>query len=147
MQLMTLKAFFFSFSIWLDVPHLTNEHRTQDCIASHDSTEEIDTAISLDDSWQRGGFSSHNGVVTAIAMDTGKVIDIEPMSRFCKACSLEESIKTTNPREYNDWKDMHTDCPISYRGSAPGMECVGDKRMFHRSLDKYGLRYTVRWRW
>ena len=22
------------FSIWLDVPHLTNEHRTQDCIAS-----------------------------------------------------------------------------------------------------------------
>ena len=25
---------FFSFSICLDVPHLTNEHRTQDCIAS-----------------------------------------------------------------------------------------------------------------
>ena len=29
------KSFFFLFfSIWLDVPHLTNEHRTQDCIAS-----------------------------------------------------------------------------------------------------------------
>ena len=27
-------SIFFSFSIWLDVPHLTNEHRTQDCIAS-----------------------------------------------------------------------------------------------------------------
>ena len=26
--------FFFFFSICLDVPHLTNEHRTQDCIAS-----------------------------------------------------------------------------------------------------------------
>ena len=26
--------FFFFFSIWLDDPHLTNEHRTQDCIAS-----------------------------------------------------------------------------------------------------------------
>ena len=25
---------FFFFSICLDVPHLTNEHRTQDCIAS-----------------------------------------------------------------------------------------------------------------
>ena len=24
--------FFFFLSIWLDVPHLTNEHRTQDCI-------------------------------------------------------------------------------------------------------------------
>ena len=26
--------FFFLFSIWLDDPHLTNEHRTQDCIAN-----------------------------------------------------------------------------------------------------------------
>ena len=26
--------FFFFFSIWLDDPHLTNEHRTQDCSAS-----------------------------------------------------------------------------------------------------------------
>ena len=26
--------FFFSSSICLDVPHVTNEHRTQDCIAS-----------------------------------------------------------------------------------------------------------------
>ena len=26
--------YFLFFSIWLDVPHLTNEHRTQDCIAS-----------------------------------------------------------------------------------------------------------------
>ena len=25
---------FYFFPIWLDVPHLTNEHRTQDCIAS-----------------------------------------------------------------------------------------------------------------
>ena len=27
-------TFFFFFSIWLDIPHLTNEHRTQDCIAN-----------------------------------------------------------------------------------------------------------------
>ena len=29
--------FFFLFSILLDVPHLTNEHRTQDCIATDES--------------------------------------------------------------------------------------------------------------
>ena len=28
------KLTFFFLSIWLDVPHLTNEHITQDCIAS-----------------------------------------------------------------------------------------------------------------
>ena len=27
-------CFFRFFSIWLDAPHLTNEHRTKDCIAS-----------------------------------------------------------------------------------------------------------------
>ena len=43
----------------------------------------VDTSVSVDGSWQRRGFSSLNGVVTAISMDTGKVLDYEPMSRFC----------------------------------------------------------------
>ena len=33
-QYINKQSFFLNFSIWLDVPHLTNEHRTQDCIAS-----------------------------------------------------------------------------------------------------------------
>ena len=30
----SISPIFSFFSIWLDVSHLTNEHRTQDCIAS-----------------------------------------------------------------------------------------------------------------
>ena len=29
--------------------------------------------------WQRRGFSSLNGCVTAIGMDTGKILEVEPL--------------------------------------------------------------------
>ena len=38
--------------------------------------------------------SSLNGVVTAISMVNGKVLDIEPMNR---ACLLKETLKLDNP--------------------------------------------------
>ena len=46
----------------------------------------IDTSISCDGSWQQRGFSSLNGFVSLISMDSGKVIDVEAMSRYCKQC-------------------------------------------------------------
>ena len=56
-----------------------------------DSSETvIDTAISCDGSWQRRGYSSLNGVVTAISMQTVKILDCEPMSRICKSYNLHE---------------------------------------------------------
>ena len=48
----------------------------------------IDTAVSVDGTWQRRGFTSLNGIVTAISVDTGKILDCEIMSRNCKACNL-----------------------------------------------------------
>ena len=46
--------------------------------------EVADCGISCDDTWQRRGFSSLNGCVTAISMDTGKVVDVEVLSKFYK---------------------------------------------------------------
>ena len=43
-------------------------------------------AVSCDGTWQRRGFSFSNGCVTAISMDTGKVLDVEPLSKVCKKC-------------------------------------------------------------
>ena len=57
-----------------------------------DSTGTMDTSVSCDGSWQRRGCSSLNGVVTAISMANGKVLDIEPVSRACKACLLKETL-------------------------------------------------------
>ena len=47
-------------------------------------TETVDCGISCDGTWQKRGFSSRNGCVTAICVDTGKVLDVEALSQACK---------------------------------------------------------------
>ena len=100
-----------------------------------------DATISLDGSWQRRGHTSLNGCVTAISMETGKIVDVEAMSRYCKACSRMEETKISDPAKYDSWKANH-DCNFNYRGSAGGMEVVGAMRIFGRSIEKRKLRYN-----
>ena len=45
------------------------------------------------DTWQRKGFSSFNGMFTAISIESGKVVDVGPMSRYCKGCNLKKDLK------------------------------------------------------
>ena len=47
---------------------------------SSDNSSVIDKEVPCDGTWQRRGFSSLNGVVAAISMKTGKILDIEAMS-------------------------------------------------------------------
>ena len=90
------------------------------------SSSITDTAVSVDGSWQRRGFSSLNGVVTAISMDTDKILDCEPMSRPCKASSLKLKLKKSNHNAFKTWKSSLV-CKLNCRGSAPGMEMSGYK--------------------
>ena len=101
----------------------------------------IDTAVSCDGSWQKRGYASLNGVVTIISLDNGKIIDIEPMSKNCKACCLKEPLKHSDPVSYANWRNSHI-CSFNYKGSAPGMEPEGAKCIFERSIEKNKLRYT-----
>ena len=41
-----------------------------------------------------------NGVVAAISMKTGKILDIKALSRPCKACNLNENLQTEDPLTY-----------------------------------------------
>ena len=52
----------------------------------------VNTAIPCDGSWQRRGYSSINGVVTIITTDSAKILDCEPMSRYCKGCYLHSKL-------------------------------------------------------
>ena len=102
-----------------------------------------DVGVSFDGTWQKRGFSSLNGVVAAISITSGKVIDTEVVSRFCKACSLKQSLKTSDNEAYLKWEKEHIDdCVANYSGSAPGMEQEGAKRIFGRSEENRGLKYT-----
>ena len=68
----------------------------------------INTAVSGDRTWQKRGHSSLNGVMTVISMDSGKILDIEVMSKTCKACKLHQHLKKTNPIAFQEWESNHS---------------------------------------
>ncbi|GFT49452.1 uncharacterized protein TNCV_3366531 [Trichonephila clavipes] len=76
--------------------------------------------ISIDGTWQRRGYSSLNGCVSAISVDTGKILDIEVMTQYCHICLKGDSQSSKHV------------CS-NYKGSAGNMEVVGAFRIFERS--------------
>ena len=100
-----------------------------------------DCGVSCDGTWQRRGFSSLNGCVTAISIDTGKVVDAEVLTKFCKQCKRHEDDEDTP--ENIAWRaDHQSKCKANFRGSAPAMEPEGALRIFKRSVTNNKLRYT-----
>lgn len=83
--------------------------------------------VSVDGTWQRRGYMSLNGCVSAISIDTGKVLDFEVLTQYCKTC------------EMNITSSDHI-C-ANYKGSSGNMEAVGAFRIFERSLIKRDLQY------
>ncbi|GFW79245.1 uncharacterized protein TNCV_2476521 [Trichonephila clavipes] len=85
--------------------------------------------VSMDGTWQKRGYSSHNGCVSCISIDTGKILYIEIMSHFCRICSKKAKVP-----------DAHVCC--NHMGSASSMETVGAYRIFERSENHRKLKYT-----
>ena len=101
----------------------------------------VDCAVSCDGTWQRRGFSSLNGCVTTISMDTGKILDVEPLSKVCNTCKKHEKKPQTS--ETASLKADHEQkCKANYKGSAPAMEPEGALRIFKRSVKSNKLRYS-----
>ncbi|GFW05829.1 uncharacterized protein TNCV_603011 [Trichonephila clavipes] len=64
--------------------------------------------VAIDGTWQKRGHTSLNGVVTAVSVDSGKVIDAEILSRKC-SCHFNGN--------------LHSDeCSANYFGNSGGME-------------------------
>ena len=57
--------------------------------------------VSIDGRWQRRGYSSHNGVVRAISLDTRKCLDVQVLSDKCQHC-LKWSMNQNDPK-YHEW--------------------------------------------
>ena len=72
---------------------------------------------------------------------SGKVIDTEVLSTFCKSCDSWKLKKGTN--EYNEWKKSHEkECLMNHQGSSGKMELSGMVRIFKRSESSRNLKYT-----
>ena len=70
-----------------------------------------DADVPLDGTWQKRGFTSLNGAAADLSIDTGRVIDIDVMSRYCQEC-------------INNKNSPHV-CVINHEESAPKMEQPG----------------------
>lgn len=97
----------------------------QEACDQNDSSRDI--SISLDGSWQKKGYVSLNGIMTAASMDTGKIVDIEVMSKYCRCPSR--------------LKNQHIEnCKANFEGSSGAMEVKGAEAIFQRSIEKYNVR-------
>ncbi|XP_065055580.1 uncharacterized protein LOC135684104 [Rhopilema esculentum] len=103
----------------------------------------IDFTASFDGTWQKPGHASLNGVVTAVSNESGKVLDFEVKSKYCKACEKKNDFNKDS-LAYLQWQIRHESrCSMNHKGSSGSMEVEGLQDIFKRSMEKYGIRYTT----
>lgn len=113
------------------------EKSMHNAVAEHSSN---DIGISVDGTWQKRGFVSLNGVVAVVSMKTGKVLDAEILSRYCRLCQQKKDQLSVD--DFTSWYSSHKEtCSMNHMASAPMMEVAGAKAIFERSVPKYGIRY------
>ncbi|GFV72078.1 uncharacterized protein TNCV_2460111 [Trichonephila clavipes] len=82
--------------------------------------------VSGDGTWKTRGHSALIGVCTVIGAETGKVLDREVLSSFCKGCDSYKGVKFGI--KYNKWQRAHKiSCRKNYSGSAGD----GDTKTFN----------------
>ena len=77
--------------------------------------EVVDIVVSCHGTLERRGFSSLNGVVTVIAIDTGKCVDCLVNSKQCTSCRSWESRKSTKSDLYEQFI-AKLFCDINHEG-------------------------------
>jgi hypothetical protein len=113
----------------------------QDDLVLEGNIEDIMT--SCDGTWQRRGFSSHNGVCTVLTGNGRKVVDVDIRTDFCLLCSQQR--KKLNDVQFQQWVTRHqqnNECHRNHTGSAGSMEPQGMLDIFRRSVATRKLRYV-----
>ena len=104
-------------------------------------------AVSTDGTWMRRGHSSLYGIQTVISYDTKQILDTCALSKNCKQCSAWKRRYQDGAipeEEYGDWFATHADfCDINTSVSAPAMETEAAVKLWNRSVESHGLKYTT----
>ncbi|KAJ8887872.1 hypothetical protein PR048_014090 [Dryococelus australis] len=97
--------------------------------AATQNNNDRDLTVVLNGSWHRRGHVSLHGVVTCTSVDTGKVIDVDILS---KHCTCKDKLK-----------DKHEDaCSAQYKGTSGGMDGSDVVNIFNHSILQCNVRYT-----
>lgn len=103
----------------------------------------VDAAVSFDGTWAKRGFTSLNGVVFVMSVDTGEVLDYHVLSKECRKCTLKKS-QCQSDEEFEEWQIEHlasNECDINFNGSSPAMEAEGATVVWSRSVELHNIRY------
>lgn len=98
----------------------------EEVVAENNHSRNI--AVALVGSWQKQGYTSLNGVISATSINIGKVIDISIDSKFHKC---------TNKKKKEEG------CTQTFQGSSGQMEVKGALSVFRRSKSKHHVRYLT----
>lgn len=105
--------------------------------------EVVDVKVTCDGTWSRRGHQAIYGVVVVASWDTGQVLDVEVLSKFCYLCHQKRNMDPTS-EEFLDWWEGHqSECSANYYGSSGAMEKEGAMKIWHRSLEKHKFRYSA----
>ncbi|GFT17658.1 uncharacterized protein TNCV_2587661 [Trichonephila clavipes] len=105
------------------------------------ASETNEICVSGDGTWKTRGHTSRIGVCSIIGDITGKVIDVEVLSSYCKGCDRWKSLKYGTA--YQEWKKSREPyCVKNHSGSSNKMEVEGMKRIFKRSLLERNAKYV-----
>ena len=66
----------------------------------------MDIAVSCDGTGAKRGFQSLYGMVSAIHVDTGKVVDFEMKNTICFKCWTKKDLDPTS-QQYIEWMESH----------------------------------------
>ncbi|CAD6218328.1 GSCOCG00012915001-RA-CDS, partial [Cotesia congregata] len=100
-----------------------------------------DLTVSGDGTWQKRGYTSAFGVSSIIGYFTGKILDINIKSAYCKLCEYWKKKRSTV--EFEEWYESHEDeCSANHKGSSGKMEVDAMIEMFQQSETKHGVRYA-----
>ncbi|GFW55220.1 uncharacterized protein TNCV_116061 [Trichonephila clavipes] len=118
--------------------HAASQAANNSMLESEKSIAECpnECGVIVDGTWQKRGYSSLNGCVSTISVDSGKILDIEVLCQYCRVCTKTEKTSGFSKK-----------CVVSHfcknhKGSASNMETVGVYRIFERSEANRSLRYT-----
>ena len=97
--------------------------------------------VTCDGTLARRGFQSLYGIVVEASWKSGKVLDVEVLSKHCQACATRHGMDTSSD-EFSDWWEGHrASCEVNYCGSSSVMESTGVPAIWKRSVSKNKLRY------
>ena len=107
----------------------------------------LDITVTCDGTLARRGFQSLYGIVVVVSWKSGKVQNVEVLSKHCQACATHHEMNTSSEEILDWWEGHQASCEVNYCGSSSAMESTGALAIWKRCEQEYARVYTDDIRW